>query len=422
MNRLHQLFLVCGIACAFTIATWFFPKMAFADSPAVVVGKVVEAQPGELCVKLSWGARDVDSFTRDTLGREWFVSDEPNALKAGAVLIRSVAVWFSVHPEWTDPVAGHFCGVSEGVNPPITPFYFNLRSTKMQGFRPGQGATPNRGTCWQIATPCNNPNNRVTATMSEVALKNGALTEIQFVDTDQLQTNALALAGKNYKQILQDPSIYNSIKCGNQGAVCGVALTTASNYAFTPSMTNRTAPRYTQGNQPPFSDQLLPLCGGISCNGQHTNAVTAEGVSREGEQFWGFVNYDTANTDADHPPPPAPGIYVRGTGRGDKGEYRMNFGGHTNTIRISGIDDTPGPVLVNVYVDGIFYTQLGWYTSDDARRQINTSIFTTPAGTHTVAIELVEDYFDNSGCIVLGLPLSACDRNLYIDNFLITTP
>lgn len=387
-------------------------------SPVVVTAKTVPIAPGSsnYCVSLSYGAADADTFTRDSLGAEWFPSDGNAALKAGAVLIRSVVVFWSKHPIGNNnPLP--WCN-----NQPH--YWFTMLSTKVAGYNPGKGARDDRGTCWNQPAPCNVPVDRVTDTGGQVALRNGILSEFHFNDAIQIQTNVLAGQGKTYKQILKDPSIYNALTCNDTVSAtpqpCGVALTVSSaapnGYAFTPSMTNSNAPFYTFGAQPPFDDAAPPL-------GEHDLSSTFLNFAREAEQYWGYWGVTIANLDVDHPPPPEPGTYLFLQGRGAKGEYPVEFdGAYTNHVRISGIDDNPGPVLVNVYVNGYFQFQMGWYTADDDRRQINRNLPPLPSpydhmGIHTVAIEFLNDFYIGPGC---PYPTDQCDRKAYIAKFLVT--
>lgn len=127
-------------------------------SPVIIVGKTIEQPPdsGQFCVSLSYGAIDVDTFTRDSLGWEWHASDGVAALKAGTVLIRSVAVFSSQHPRGLLPQSS-YCQ-----NQPR--YYFTMNSTKIAGYNPGKGARDDRGTCWNQPAPCNVPVDRVTDT------------------------------------------------------------------------------------------------------------------------------------------------------------------------------------------------------------------------------------------------------------------
>ncbi len=377
----------------------FMPtQIANAASPVVVVAKWDSVKK---CVAFAHGAYDVDTYTRDALAGEWFSADPIASLRAGAVVIRSDAVHYSQRPEWTDSVAGRTCAG-------VASFYFNLRTSTFGGWGPGKGAT-DKG----LAN--NNPNLQVTQTGGALLLQNQNVRFFPLLLCHHDEVNRLVNQGilTNYVDILTNPTqgLYRpSNPCGAASNIPNLSVNGAF-YGFTKSMTNGTAPSYIQGEEPPFGT-TVPI-GGV-----RTAEVTGEGISRQAERYWGFAHMVSVGSD-EHPEP-EPGIYIKGTGKGDKVEYLYNFGGHPNTIRISGIDDYPAAVRVNIYVDGKFDSEMAWTVGDDGRRQISKVLAKTyPAGNHAVAIEFVEDYF------VAGCPGDApwpCDRNMYLDNFLVTNP
>jgi hypothetical protein len=381
------------------------PSLALANSPINVV--IAKWDSTNQCVLFAYGFYNVDTVARDGLAGEWFSTDPKQALRAGADLIRSDAVFFSTHPEWTDPIAGQNCaGVDQ--------FYFDMRNSRFEGWGPGKGAL-DKGIANHI------PNNQVTNTGGEVVAQNGTAKYYEFNSCLQGQTVTLANQGYFHDKIIIDPTV--GVYRQNNGCVPAHSSLSISYgyYAFSPSLTNGLGIFYAQGDSPPFSNHTVPPDGVYS-----PSEITSEGASRQGEHYWGFIHLDTANTDVDHPPPAEPGIYVRGPSRGDKGEYQMAFGGsHQNTIRVSGIDDHPAPVTVNIYVDGIYQFSMSWINGDDARTQISQVLGTSgqfTAGTHEVAIEFSNDYYHPDICTNGGLSLDQCDRNMYLDNFLITTP
>jgi hypothetical protein len=421
------------------------PQTALADSPVLIVARWKQVSGQTYCALFPWAASDVDTFTRDSLGHEWAPDYDPKALQAGAVIIRTDGIFFSQNPEGTNLNMGWYCSGT-------TPFYFHMRQSRMQGYQGGRGATNDRGTCDPPpGGTCNRPDDRVTETGGQATLWQGGLPFIQFASTDQAETNTLAQGGESYDQILRDSRFYSSptltcqLKLSDNPVACSAALPINQNYAFTKSLTNGTAPYYQYGYQPPFSDYVPP-------SGVHDFSTTALGVSRQAENYWGFWSIDKAGGD-DHQPP-APGTYLCGRVRGSKGEYLMNFNGsQQNTIRISGLADRLGPaVWVNVYVDGFYQFYTAWYQNDNNRYQINHPIGPLPppynySGTHAVAIEFAADCYwpwnpnypnGKSGTCPspsYPYPTSAeqgycptangdpdCDRNMYLDNFLITYP
>ncbi len=389
---------VFSIVCVLGTLLFVPPVVAEAASPVVVVAKWDSTNR---CIAFAHGAYDVDTYTRDALAGEWFSTDPVASLRAGAVVIRSDAVHYSQNPEWTDPIAGNTC-------PGVPRFYFNLRTSIFAGWGPGKGAT-DRGNSNR------NPNLQVTRTGGALLVQNQSVRFFPLRLCHHDEANRLVNAGilTTYASILTDRTngIYRANNpCGTDSNISNLSIN-GSFYAFTNSMTNGTAPSYVQGEEPPFGT-TVPV-GGV-----RTTEVTAEGGSRQAERYWGFVHM--VSVGPDEKPEPEPGIYITGTGRGDKAEYLYNFGGHTNTIRISGIDDLPAPVTINIYVDGRFDSSMSWAIGDDARRQISKPLARAySAGTHAVAIEFVQDFF------MAGCPGNApwpCDRNMYLDNFLVTNP
>lgn len=399
MNKILRTHLGVAFSLFGLLAAFMFvpTQVVEAASPIVVVAKWNGTRQ---CVEFSYGAYDVDTYTRDALAGEWFSHDPVGSLRAGAVLIRSDAVHFSRNPEWTNPIAGFVCDGAPR-------FYFNLRTSTFSGWGPGKGAT-DRGLANNV------PNTQVTVTGGQVLEQNNSTRYFPVKRCHHDEVNNLVAAGvlANYREILTDRAsgLYRANNPCPNSDIPNLAVDDA-NYAYTRSMTNGTAAFYTQGNQPPFQTS-------VPNGGARTDTVTAEGVSRQAESYWGFVHMVAVGGDPH--PEPEPGTYIKGTGRGDKVEYLYSFGGHTNTIRITGIDDYPAPVRVNIYVDGKFVFEMAWVSGDDARRQISRQLPRTyPAGVHAVAIEFVEDYF-GTGCMPTAP--EPCDRNLFLDNFLITTP
>lgn len=416
-----------------TFVTFFHVQTANADTPNVVIIAKWAFDPnfGSNCAVFPYGAYNVDTLVRDSLGWEWEPDWEAAALKAGAVIIRSNVQHFKERPESNDPsLRNLWCNANNK-------FYYHLRNSKLQGWHQGLGGT-NKG------IGANKPVNQVTRTMGEVLLDNDSLPEYMFRPCLQNQTQALAQQGLTYIEILQDPSIY--------GQPCNSAIPAHTNlsidspyYNFTKSLTNGASP-YLDFNNPPqwcLNCSEPTLATTIPTLGARSVTTTAEGVSRQAESYWGFIRLDKAEADTEFG---NPNNYAKGYVRGAKGEYLMSFGGHTNTIRISGIDDLPSAVPVNIYVNGIYKFSMSWQAGDNARRQINRSLGQYDLTNYRVAIEFAwdcqwpwnpnvpnpqpgscpnPDAFDGTpGNCPVGYPpgIYDCDRNLYLDNFIITTP
>lgn len=415
------------------VAFFLQAQTARANTPNVVIIAKwgFDSNLGRSCAMFPYGAYNIDTMVRDSLGWEWQPGWEPAALKAGAVIIRSNVQHFKDQPESNDPaLRNSWCNANNK-------FYYHLRNSKLQGWRQGLGGT-DRG------IGGNKPVNQVTRTMGEVMLDGGNLPEYVFRPCLQNQTQTLALQGLNYQQILQDSSIYGQPCDPNIPSHTNLSFNTTY-YTFIKSLTNGTAP-YLDFNNPPqwcLNCAEPTLSTTIPTLGSRSNTSTAEGLSRQAEVYWGFIRLDRAEADTEFG---NLNNYAKGYVRGAKGEYLMSFGGHTNTIRISGIDDRPSSVQANVYVGGIYKFSMLWQAGDNARRQINQSLGQYNAGSYPVAIEFAWDcqwpwnpnvpnpqpgtcpnpnnFNGTPGNCPVGYPpgIYDCDRNLYLDNFLITTP
>lgn len=170
-----------------------FAQVANASSPVIVVAKWDSTNA---CVSFAYGAYDVDTYTRDALAGEWFSNDPRGSLRAGSVLIRSDAVYYSTpgKEEYHSSVAGRPC-------PGVTAFYFNLRTSTFAGWGPGKGAT-DKG----LAN--NKPNNQVTQNGGEVLLKNQNvnLFPVRLCHHDEINNLVAAGVLASYREILTDPT------------------------------------------------------------------------------------------------------------------------------------------------------------------------------------------------------------------------
>lgn len=133
-----------------------------------------------------------------------------------------------------------------------------------------------------------------------------------------------------------------------------------------------------------------------------TSAVTPINTAREAERYWGHSHMDSVmNT-----PFGQTGTYVAGWHPGDKVEYLMEFGSVNENLHLIGISDKPGPVLMNIYIDGYYKRQMQWVENDNKRHLRVDKIPGITFGTHAIAIEFVNDQAGASGDL---------DRNFYID-------
>lgn len=139
------------------VVIFFFGRFSLvsAGSPVISIGLwdgsyQCPGQPIKGAVKAVYGPFDIDTFTRDSLPKELGTTSHREALKANAVLIRSVAYYFYKKSETG------LCNLTG------TPF--NLRTSTMQGWLQGRGATEGNKN--------NMTNDRVTDTGGEVLCEN----------------------------------------------------------------------------------------------------------------------------------------------------------------------------------------------------------------------------------------------------------
>ena len=187
--------------------------------------------------KVSRYSYDIDTFTRDALAGEMSADDHPEALKANAVMIRTLAEYYSRHPESNSPIICNLSGEA-----------FTLRTSKVAGWKHGKGATE-RGIEGKHV-----PNDRVTDTMGLVLYEAGQpLTrEILFRSCLQNKSKALAASGLSYIEILTDPNdgLYtadNMTDCGYPAKEALSNPTTRFAYTFRKSLTNGTSPHPISG-------------------------------------------------------------------------------------------------------------------------------------------------------------------------------
>lgn len=343
-----------------------FTTTVYAESPYVTVawyssetlcggnyGAVVEIA----------GNYDLDSFTRDALPQEVSPSYHPEALKANAVMIRGVAYYHLYDPEHH-----HICSTIPG-----DPFY-HLSTRRVQGWNWFHSG-------WK-GIQGNIPNNKVTDTMAEVLLNYGNPFFYEWNPTMQERSNTLANQGMPYYDILYE--LYH-----NQypGVGYGSRYTLYNGYR---SMTNGTAP-------PPYPGWAVP--------GQRTDEWTPVMTAREAERHWGIRHMDAVSTN----PFGQPGTYMEGWHPGETIAFLMAFGGDWWTmLHLIGIADAPGPVTMNVYVDGYYKGQVSWSNNDNQRHLVIAYIPNIWYGVHPIAIQFANDYWGGPGDPNL-------DRNLYLD-------
>lgn len=341
----------------------FVSSPIYAESPTIIIG-FTDTQG---CIVGVSQPFDLDTFTRDSLPQEVGPRQPSEALKANAILIRNFIYHFYLNPEWDDP---SIC------NPQSR--FFHMRHSRIQGWIQGDGATRGNDNTLSLNGMTNN---RVT----DVGGKTLNQHNIGFNACIQNESINLVNQGYNYDQILTDPTIglYRIARCGFPQYP---DLSLFNPYSFTNSMTNGT--------------NSFSLNGGT-----HTNDVTPVWTVREAERYWGHSHIDAVLNN----PFSESGTYLLGWNRGDKVEYRMDFGGTYENLHLIGISDMPGPIEMNIYIDGYFQDTMQWIENDNSRHLRVDKITGIPYGSHAIAIEFKNDYCE---C----LPWSNnVDRNFYID-------
>ncbi len=147
-----------------------------------------------------------------------------------------------------------------------------------------------------------------------------------------------------------------------------------------------------------------------------TDSITPVDKWREAENFYGFTGTDSAWKGLDEITGygwSGWGTYAACWHQGDLLEYLMEFGGQYNRLTLRGLADRPGPVKVNIYVDGEKMAQAAWSQADNQSHEIAVNIPGIEFGVHAIAVEFVNDYWDGSGN-------DDGDRNLYLDALKVT--
>lgn len=371
LRRFTLLLTSLVVACTLFV---FQPSATKAASPIVAVGNWNAAfqcpgNPVQGRIETYLGSYDIDTYTRDSLAGEVFSFWSVEGIKANAVMIRTMAMYFYQSPE-----SNYLCN--------ITGRTINLRTTRIQGWQVGLGAT-DKGIASNI------PNDRVTDTGGRVITRNGQVPLLEFLDCGQTYTQDARFQGRSYIQILTDadgvfgPNRTIAASC----ATLSNTLIVSSLYSFSSSMTNGTAPY-------------------ALTNGTQTTGSTTAGSARQAESYYGFSGMDAVISN----PFNQPERYIVGYQRGDKTEYRMDFGGAYQYLYLIGIADRPSPVEMNIYIDGYYKRKLYWSNNDNARHLVVGPISGITFGTHAIAIEFVND-----AITCTPSTLADCDRNFYFD-------
>jgi PKD repeat protein len=139
-------------------------------------------------------------------------------------------------------------------------------------------------------------------------------------------------------------------------------------------------------------------------SGEQSDEVTEPETWRWSERFYGHQGIDQITWQAD-----SCGVqhnYAVGWHRNDLVEYLMKFGGNYSRLTLRGLADRPGPVELEIYIDGNLAATALWNNDNDCNQDTAVQIAGIPYGTHAVAVKFVNDYYD---------PEAGADRNFYLD-------
>ncbi len=136
--------------------------------------------------------------------------------------------------------------------------------------------------------------------------------------------------------------------------------------------------------------------------GFQSDDVTEPGNWRWSEKYYGFIGIDDISEWTDSCGDPH--IYAAGFSQHDLLEYRMKCGGEYSKLIVRGLADSPGPVNFNVYIDGQLNGKGSWDRADNCNQEVSIMLREVPFGTHYVAIEFTNDFYDG-----------VLDRNMYLD-------
>lgn len=161
------------------------------------------------------------------------------------------------------------------------------------------------------------------------------------------------------------------------------------------------------------STSLRTLTGGYPKGawgvGGQTDDVTEAGQWREAVWYYGLKGYSGQGMDQNAWMQDGCGQwhkYLVGWHQDDLAEYLMEFGDAYSVLVLRGIADRPGPVSVDVYVDGVYKTQARFDNDNNASQDVSVQLSGIPFGVHAIAVRFANDYWDQR---------SGLDRNIYLE-------
>lgn len=144
-------------------------------------------------------------------------------------------------------------------------------------------------------------------------------------------------------------------------------------------------------------------------DGGQTNAITEPGTWRLAKDYYGFNGIDRIALQSYCG---EMGYYATGGSQNALIEYLMKFGGQYSRLWLRGVAVNPGPVKMEIYVDGYYKATVAWDQNNNCNQNVAVDIPGVPFGTHSIAVKFVNDYYDaargiDRNFILYGLMVNA---------------
>jgi hypothetical protein len=137
--------------------------------------------------------------------------------------------------------------------------------------------------------------------------------------------------------------------------------------------------------------------------GRQISEATEPETWRSALDFYGHVGFDDFGPQVDACGAITP--YALAFHQDDLIEYLMKFGGEFNRLTLRGIASSPGPVKMEIYIDGDYRTTASFDADHGCNQDVTVTLPGIPFGIHAIAVKFVNDYAD---------PSRGIDRNLYL--------